>query len=216
MIEILLTRHGETECNVKNILCGGGNDSPLTDKGVLQAKALSISPHFLGVSQIWASTLGRAKHTAKIVADQINVPVCFDKRLIEQHGGIWEGRTFLELFNHKREEWNKNNNHDCEIVLEGGESRDQVRDRALNFLNELISKTSDNSKLLIVSHGAWVEYLVQSIGKLDSNFIRGLHIDNCSICRLEFENNEFRIRSLNETSHLMSNPELFPVKLLRI
>lgn len=88
---IFLVRHGETEWNrVRRYQ--GWLDSPLTLDGIAQAEAvgrlLSRIPEAAG-SAIVASPLGRARHTAAIIAESLGDalghprPIRFDERLRE-------------------------------------------------------------------------------------------------------------------------------------
>lgn len=216
MIEILLTRHGETECNRKNILCGGGIDSPLSEKGLAQAEALAYSPHFIGTTHIWSSTLQRALQTATLIAQMTKTKLVQEQLLVEQHGGIWEGKSFEELYQYKLEVWSKSHKPGEEIILEGGESRKQVAERAQKFIDTCLAAVPDKSKVVVVSHGAWIEGFLHSVSGIDYNFLRRLHIDNCSISCLEYHKEQYIIRSLNDISHLKSDAKLLPVQLLRV
>lgn len=98
---IVLLRHGETQFNVEGRL-QGRLDSPLTLKGVSQARALGALVRGLvaglGDVAIVTSPLGRARRTAEIVtqasgAGRFHV----DDRLTEVSFGAWEGLTRSEI-----------------------------------------------------------------------------------------------------------------------
>lgn len=98
---ILLIRHGETEWNLEGRY-QGWLDSPLTPRGVAQAQA--IGRLLAGLARdrpmpIVASPLGRARHTAEIVAASLGVrlPPAFDDRLREISLGSWDGLTRREI-----------------------------------------------------------------------------------------------------------------------
>ena len=77
MTDIYLVRHGESEWNREGRIQGQFN-SPLTEFGVAQAKAISsfLSDHLsYDQIQIYSSPLGRAQQTAEIIAEGINQPV---------------------------------------------------------------------------------------------------------------------------------------------
>lgn len=216
MNEILLIRHGETACNRQNLLCGGGLDSPLSEKGIAQSQALAQSPHFTGITHIWSSTLKRAFQTAQFIAAKTGIEIAQSSLLVEQHGGVWEGKSFEELYKYKNEVWIKTHNPNDEFILEGGETRQQVIARCQKFIELLIPQLTDNAKVVIVTHGAWIENFLHSVAGLDYAFLRKLHIDNCSISRIEYQASKFTVRSLNEIAHLYTNPQLLPVRLLRV
>lgn len=92
-----MIRHGETEANAARIMAGS-MDTPLTEKGRLQAqdvqrviKNLEIKP-----KTIVHSHLSRARDTAKIINEALNAPMHENPDLAEWHAGIWEGAPYEE------------------------------------------------------------------------------------------------------------------------
>ena len=92
-----MIRHGETEAN-RDCIMAGHTDSPLTDTGRKQArkvqgvvKALDIKP-----SVIVHSNLSRARDTATIINEVLNVPMHENPDLAELFAGDWEGVPYEE------------------------------------------------------------------------------------------------------------------------
>ncbi len=84
---LVLVRHGETEANAARLLLGRAQ-SPLTERGVAQAKALS---RLLGpVARVVSSPLARARDSA--AALDLDVPVQIDDRWIEVDYGEYDGQ----------------------------------------------------------------------------------------------------------------------------
>ncbi len=98
---IFLVRHGETEWN-RARRYQGWSDSPLTARGVAQAAAigcrLAAIPEASGAALI-ASPLGRARHTAEIIAECLGrgTPLRLDERLREVSLGDWDGLDRREI-----------------------------------------------------------------------------------------------------------------------
>ncbi|PWK46357.1 histidine phosphatase family protein, partial [Pleionea mediterranea] len=68
-----LARHGETEWNrIKRLQ--GRLDSPLTEQGIQQANDLAASMTNYSVDAVITSPLLRARRTAEICQQQLNVP----------------------------------------------------------------------------------------------------------------------------------------------
>ncbi|KAL3822971.1 hypothetical protein ACHAXA_008111 [Cyclostephanos tholiformis] len=68
-VRLHLIRHGETQANVRGLVLGQG-DSPLTERGLADARSASMSDTINGRAGYWrtyCSDLGRAKKTARIV-----------------------------------------------------------------------------------------------------------------------------------------------------
>jgi broad specificity phosphatase PhoE len=100
-VTILLVRHGETEWN-RARRHQGRFDSPLTALGIEQAHAigrrLAALPEAVA-APIVASPQGRARHTAEIIAEELDRtgPLKFDERLREHSVGAWDGLTYGEI-----------------------------------------------------------------------------------------------------------------------
>ena len=89
---VFVVRHGETEWN----LIGkqqGHLDSPLTETGVRQARRLADGLVGRGIDSIFASDLGRAAETAKIISSKLRISIKTDLRLRERHLGLMQGLT---------------------------------------------------------------------------------------------------------------------------
>ena len=98
---ILLLRHGQTEFNREGRF-QGHVDSSLTDLGIRQAEAMGrLVSDLIGKETDWqiiASPLGRARHTAEIVATETGLTsIEIDPRLIEITVGEWDGRLRAEI-----------------------------------------------------------------------------------------------------------------------
>ncbi len=99
---IYLIRHGQTEFNREDRV-QGRIDSPLTELGLAQARAIgerlkAIKAQAGGAWRVDASPLGRAQHTARIVAEIAGLPAPrTDPRLIEVDYGQLEGMTRAEV-----------------------------------------------------------------------------------------------------------------------
>lgn len=98
---ILLVRHGETEWN-RERRHQGRFDSPLTERGMTQARAIGRRLGALpeaATAPIVASPQGRARHTAEIIRAELRRadPLRIDARLREHSIGAWDGLTYSEI-----------------------------------------------------------------------------------------------------------------------
>ncbi len=96
---IYLCRHGQTEFN-KSLRRQGQVDSPLTQQGQAQATAMGRCLAGLNLPEfrIFASPLGRAHHSAKLIAAELGSPdITLDPRLMEIGMGAWDGKTDAEI-----------------------------------------------------------------------------------------------------------------------
>jgi broad specificity phosphatase PhoE len=100
---IYLVRHGETTWN-RIGRQQGHDDSPLTENGIEQARAagktLRREVPDIGSVCLETSPLGRARHTALIIADELGFAsekILVTRLLIEHHLGHWQGLTQAEI-----------------------------------------------------------------------------------------------------------------------
>lgn len=143
-MKIYVARHGETEWNALNKICGR-TDIPLTERGLAQAKVLAEKAVDLDIDIIIASPMIRAQQTAAAVSEKIGIPVLTDERLIEQDFGIFEGmdRSTPAYLANKRQFASR---------YPGGESQMTVAHRVYGFVEELKGKYPDQN-VLLVCHG---------------------------------------------------------------
>jgi broad specificity phosphatase PhoE len=154
--KLYFIRHGESEANVKHLFAGQW-DTPLTDLGRQQARLAAEGAKLLNINVIISSSLSRAADTAKIIADEINLP---DDKLIisdlfrERNYGVFQ-----------KEPYDKADGIDFDNVRHA-ETTTSLRKRAkaaVDFLNKL-----EANNILVVSHGTFGRVLQQQILDLDS------------------------------------------------
>lgn len=150
---LFLIRHGQTELNWAGRL-QGSTDSPLTERGIEQAKAVGAKLKVLVGSlpvALWTSPLGRAQQTADIIAEHVTLSTReTDHRLAEIGLGAWEGMTMEDIeFTHPgrldgagRFGW--------AYRAPGGESREGFFARLADVLKQI---ETASTPIIAVSHG---------------------------------------------------------------
>ena len=170
---IYLARHGQTEFNVARRYQGQG-DSPLTARGQAQARRMgerlaALVPDLHGW-RLCSSPLGRARHTAEIIADALGgvLAVETDARLAEVSMGAWDGLTFEEV-----EARRPRQVEHCERHFHGpgGESFEGLSARLGAWLDEVGAR----GQVIAVSHGVSGRVLRGLYGGLPRN--RMLRLD---------------------------------------
>lgn len=174
-------RHGETELNKQKRWQGSGMDYDLNENGVKQAQDLIEKLKDKGLEKIYSSPLKRAKHTAEVVAQVLNIPVEVRDDLRECFYGVAEGKLIADLQKEVPEIVNNwNNPNYFNIKFEDGESKKEALDRVLA---ELVKITSEDFNIAgIAIHGgtmgAMLNYLHYDFDKLQ----------NCAAFHLVYEN----------------------------
>ena len=91
--ELIIIRHGETTGN-RDGIWQGHLDTPLTDVGIAQARAVAERLGKASFSRLYSSDLGRAHKTAAI---RTGHSIKTDLRLRERSLGVFEGLTTPEI-----------------------------------------------------------------------------------------------------------------------
>ncbi|UQX87522.1 histidine phosphatase family protein [Jatrophihabitans telluris] len=145
---IVILRHGRTQWNAQRRY-QGQSDPPLDSVGQAQAIQAAALIAAMDPDVLISSDLQRAKHTADKVGSLAGLPVEVDKRLRERNLGHWEGLTRDEVAARYPDEfadWLAGR----DVTRRGGESRQEVADRAMGVVAEL----RDVELAVFVSHGA--------------------------------------------------------------
>jgi broad specificity phosphatase PhoE len=147
---LILARHGETEWNIAG-LAQGRADSPLTAAGIEQAQALGRVLAAQGVEHIVSSTLGRALHTAEIVADVVGCAIGVDERFVERAFGELEGRSVADAIAQDPVWAAVVRGHDPAMSVGGSESLHDVAARAMPALHEI--RALPYRRVAVITHG---------------------------------------------------------------
>jgi probable phosphoglycerate mutase len=146
---VLLARHGQTEWN----LVGrrqGQLDSPLTERGVEQARLAAAALRGHAVDTVFTSPLGRAVTTAEIFARALGAAIVVVDDLAEVHHGRFAGLTDGEIERRYLREWGCRARNKYHWRFPGGESYADADRRAAAALALIGRHPADRP--LIVSH----------------------------------------------------------------
>lgn len=192
-MKIYLVRHGETLFNKKELV-QGWCDSPLTDKGIKQALNLNKSLFKISFTKGYSSTSERAIDTLDYILKDRNIEKIHLKSLKEMNFGDLEGDDEKSAF--KDFDYFEDS-----IIKHNGESFKQVTQRITSTLIDIAKE--NNGNVLVVSHGGVImNFLLRIDEKKVKEFLsKGTFIENCSVTILNYDNNEFKIEVLADTSY---------------
>ncbi|MFD2444746.1 histidine phosphatase family protein [Bacillus sp. CGMCC 1.16607] len=158
MINLYITRHGETVWNTQKRM-QGWSDSDLTENGIRNALSLGERLKDIDFTAIYSSPSDRTKKTADLIKGERDISILLDKDLREIHMGEWEGQTvsFIEknFPNEHYSFWNTPHLYKTET----GESFDELRNRVNNFLNRL-QEMYTSGNILIVTHAVVIKTIL--------------------------------------------------------
>ncbi|XP_063902288.1 probable phosphoglycerate mutase GpmB [Zophobas morio] len=233
VVELWLVRHGETLWNADKRI-QGQKDISLSEKGrgqaVLLAKRLSaLKKNGLLFDKIYSSDLCRAYETACICFPQSSLTedeelnlfnpaeqeILKDQRLRELNFGQFEGKLYLQLSKKERKQLPQLSLMPCEVRAPDGESTEEFKARALDWLRSLPSP----GRFIAFTHGGFITTVLNifiggSHKNAYSDSFNGSHnlknlpawrfkIDNTGITKVRFYMGRYAvIETLNDVSHL--------------
>lgn len=158
---IHLIRHGETNWN-RERRAQGQQESVLTDAGKAQALTLAASLTDVEIHEVYCSSSVRARETAAIAFAEHKLPIVYCDHLREIHMGPWEGRLYEDLRQEYPEHYQAFWNSPDTFLLDGAETFDQVQQRAMIRLNNILEQSTANS-IAIVSHGLLLKTILSFV-----------------------------------------------------
>jgi probable phosphoglycerate mutase len=211
MQHIILVRHGITE-DMEKRLMQGSSDSPLSPRGREEARRTGEVLSTIAFDAAFASPLGRAWETAQITAQpHAGLKVIPLNDLHEMDFGFFEGKPFFASPDEEPHGMRR-----LFLLMKvlfaqiTGESLRSVSRRAVRSWKEISARVPEG-RLLIVSHGVLINYLLKHL--LDEEVFKSLRtvgIKPCSITELKVPSaGSAKLIRFNDTAHLI-NPEPGP------
>lgn len=178
--DFYIFRHGQSSYNLAGRTQGRTNDSVLTQLGREQAREVGQKLKNCGIEVIVTSPLERARETAKLANETLNVPLLVDERFIEVDVGEIEGMHYTEIQEKYGEKYQQWRSLDCKyenMCFEGGETKKQVRQRVFGGLEDY-AKNSAYDVIAVSSHGIMLAQVLiaMKVGVVDVKNGAILHI----------------------------------------
>ncbi len=168
---LVLTRHGQSEWNLKNLFTGW-KDVDLTEVGIAEAKAAGRKLKAQGITFDvgFTSDLKRAQRTMTIMLEEMgqpNIPVIANVALNERDYGDLSGLNKDDA----RERWGAEKVHvwrrSYDVPPPGGESLRDTAARVLPYyIQEILPRVLRGQRVLITAHGNSLRALVMVLDRL--------------------------------------------------
>mmetsp|Transcript_18126 Transcript_18126/g.38733 ORF Transcript_18126/g.38733 Transcript_18126/m.38733 type:complete len:414 (+) Transcript_18126:197-1438(+) len=203
-VRVLLVRHGEAEANHQGLLCGGGNDSLLTDAGHEQAKDLARAVRAglrTPLRLVGSSSLRRAVDTADAVASEfpkVQRTVCQD--LKEMAYGTMEGAKISEIREFIGEVSKKWKDGQTKVAVGGGESPEGLVERTTAALESLVADRQGQT-VLLACH-SWVNkaMIASVLPNMGLSRLQDIPQRNCALnvldCRIRPSDGKLEVQVL--------------------
>ena len=204
MGRFLIARHGETSWNAEGRI-QGHSDIELSERGVLQARALARRLAGASIDAAYSSDLLRASETARIVLDGRDVPLAQTELLRERYYGVFEGLTVEQRQDRYPTMFEASLIKDLDFAPTGGESARQTLKRMTSIMGDL-KKRHLGDTVLIVGHGGSLRSAILALMEFPPEATWRFVMANCSLTVVDTYEDNAVLRLYNDTSHLATVP----------
>jgi broad specificity phosphatase PhoE len=165
---LFLIRHGETIQHKEKIFMGQ-YDVALSEKGRSQAidAGKRLKEYDINTDRIYSSDLARAKETAGLIAELLNLNLICNSNFRELSLGEWDGRPISEIKRLYPEEYEKRGEKLVEYKFGNKfENFYDLRYRAVKAMKRILQEDK-NSDLVLVAHSGVIKVLLSEVNKTD-------------------------------------------------
>ena len=207
-IRIILIRHGETEWNRLRRF-QGRSDISLNPKGHDQARALALALKHETITAIYSSPLERAVETALHIAGfhPSTTPLIKESGLAEMDLGDFEGmevERWATEHHGFRKAWEKS---PAALAMPGGESLQDVQQRAVDTLDRITRPYAPDSTLLLCSHNFVIVSLLCYASKISLDQFREMRQDTAALNIIYKDGTDFHVLKVNDRRHLQKEDQ---------
>jgi broad specificity phosphatase PhoE len=199
-----LLRHGATANNLADPprLQGRTVDGPLSATGLRQAKQAADLLASQPLAAVYSSPLQRAQQTAQFIALLHAIRVQVVAALTEVDVGLWEDRSWVEIRANEADYYDQFQHDPAHVAYRGGENLQQVSDRVLPALEEILNRHLGQC-VAIIGHNVVNRAILSKYMHVPLPLARHLVQDNGGINVLRFAQGQTRVESVNSNFHLV-------------
>ncbi len=206
-IDLYIIRHAESAANASgsHLIGGRSNETPLTEKGIRQAKQLGrylfandIRPDF-----IYSSPAVRTLSTAHYALAEMGIDrqPTVDDNLQELDQGRWVGRN-------RKDTYTTQVLDEIELLgkdfkSDGGESMNEVGNRMLDAISTIADRHANNDEMVtgvIFTHGVAIRCLASTIHNWPHKQTYETETPNASVSLFTRSSNEWNLQYLAQRS----------------
>ncbi|MGF1746364.1 histidine phosphatase family protein [Vibrio minamisatsumaniensis] len=177
-INIFLLRHGQSEANLKKLVCGQ-SDFPLTDLGLEQAKSICSKLSSIRFDKVYSSPLMRAIQTIEPLMLN-NIKLVPD--IMEVNTGTHSSLTVLELF--ERFPQYKYQGLNPDLSYPEGESLNSMIERASSWFNQERLRWKLGETILISGHEGTLCAILHDYFNMKIEHYPSFKIPNCGLINI--------------------------------
>jgi len=200
MTKLILIRHGETDDNKNQNLCGW-SDPCLNDNGRKAAEALASYVKDIAFDLIITSGLRRSEETAAIIRKERKIEHLALEDLRELNFGDFEGSKMKDIKDKQPELYRQLEKDFIHFKFPKGESLKEMNARVIAATNKLLDDYKDKS-LAIVAHSGVIRCILAHFITGDINKHWSFRVEHCSISVLEIHQDFPVLTKLNDIAFL--------------
>lgn len=214
MTKLYFIRHGKTKWNLEGRYQGAKGDSELLPSSFVEINELATFLSENSFKRIYTSPLRRARITGRTLQHELEViqgyptPISVESRLREFNLGLMEGMKFVDterIYTHEVDAFrNHPDQYDPSDIH--GESFQQLIERMRPVVQRIVERYPfKEDKIIIVSHGAALNALINSLLGIDLKDLRkrgGLANTSTTILETTDKGKSYTLIDWNDTSYL--------------
>lgn len=198
-MDIYFIRHAESINNTRGHHAIVNDDSPLTEQGEQQGTSLSAYFHKQGVTHVYTSSQRRSIHTAGDIQSSTWCWYTVIEDLGERRRWVWWEETWQTV---SKRLAHMSFEERYTFVPPQGESRQQMEQRLVATMQDIISKHTENDSLVIVTHKWCLRALLPTLLASDRTQHETYDVEVWSITHLVYGQWIYTLKNLNYTNHL--------------
>lgn len=203
MTHVFIIRHGETEYNRSRIFQGRSINASLNETGRSQAEAVCEVLSQYPITKIVTSTLIRTLETAEPLIELRQPLVESYTELDEMDFGDLEGQSIDDHWDEIKNLQQVWEDGKTDHPVPGGESPDEVYERAATKLIEVL-KNSQDEYIAFYLHGRLIRILLSGLLGIGLPKMQNIQHKNGSVNHLTWDGVQLSSLMLNMTTHLES------------
>ena len=200
MTKLVLIRHGETDDNKNQNLCGWSNPC-LNDNGRKAAEGLAKYLEDTELDLIINSGLKRSEETGAIISKEREIEQITLEDLRELNFGEFEGSKMIDIEKKHPELYRQMEKDFIHFKFPKGESLKEMNDRVIAATNKLLEDYKDKTIALVVHSGVIRCILAHFItGEINRHW--SFKVEHCSISIMEIHQGFPVLTKLNDIAFL--------------
>lgn len=204
MSYLAIVRHGESQANADGIIAGIF-ETPITEKGRLQARQAASLLRDIPFQAAYASTLMRTQQTLREMLDELNLDIkpVYSEELRERNWGRLEGKygdnRNNEFTEEEAKQWKT-----WDVGPPEGESYADLSKRMVGYFDShILPWLKQGENVLLVSHNGILKTIQRHLENVPREHIHSLMLKNAEAKVYEFDESgrvvSVEVRSIHQS-----------------